>query len=240
MAALEVLALVENSPAAGEGRIRAPATGDTYAMPRSLAITPEANKSGLSISGYSLNGANAQSAVDIAGTWNTSGTPTALKINITDMASNAASLLMDLQVGGVSYFSIRKNGFLSVAGSIQTPAGGGGGLNLANDTGTLTIGASYDTKLTRDAAGVFAQRNGVNAQAFRIYNTYTNASNYERLSLGWSGNRFTMDTGEAGTGAARGITIGGADLILANLPTADPAVAGQLWNNLGILTVSAG
>lgn len=29
-------------------------------------------------------------------------------------------------------------------------------------------------------------------------------------------------------------------VILSNLPTADPQVAGQLWNNLGVLTVSAG
>jgi hypothetical protein len=29
-------------------------------------------------------------------------------------------------------------------------------------------------------------------------------------------------------------------LSMTNLPTADPKVAGQLWNNLGILSVSAG
>lgn len=34
--------------------------------------------------------------------------------------------------------------------------------------------------------------------------------------------------------------IDGATIILANLPTADPEVVGQLWNNSGVLTVSAG
>jgi len=29
-------------------------------------------------------------------------------------------------------------------------------------------------------------------------------------------------------------------VIFSNLPTADPAVAGQLWSNAGVLTVSAG
>lgn len=29
-------------------------------------------------------------------------------------------------------------------------------------------------------------------------------------------------------------------VILSGLPTADPLVAGQLWNNTGVLTVSAG
>ena len=35
-------------------------------------------------------------------------------------------------------------------------------------------------------------------------------------------------------------TINGGTIILPNLPTSDPAVAGQLWNNSGVLTVSAG
>lgn len=30
------------------------------------------------------------------------------------------------------------------------------------------------------------------------------------------------------------------DVIFSGLPTADPEVAGQLWSNLGVLTVSAG
>jgi|AntAceMinimDraft_17_1070374.scaffolds.fasta_scaffold49061_4 hypothetical protein len=29
-------------------------------------------------------------------------------------------------------------------------------------------------------------------------------------------------------------------VILSGLPTSDPTVAGQLWNNLGVLNVSAG
>jgi len=38
------------------------------------------------------------------------------------------------------------------------------------------------------------------------------------------------------------ITYDGANsvVILNNLPTSDPAVVGQLWNNAGVLTVSAG
>ena len=35
------------------------------------------------------------------------------------------------------------------------------------------------------------------------------------------------------------LTASGA-VIFSGLPTSDPAVAGQLWNNAGVLTVSAG
>ena len=50
----------------------------------------------LASTGYSLTGSDATSMVDLAGTWNTTGTPTALKLNVTDTASNASSLLMVL------------------------------------------------------------------------------------------------------------------------------------------------
>jgi hypothetical protein len=63
--------------------------------------------------------------MDLAGTWNTSGTPTAIKLNITDTASNGASLLMDLGTGGgsfVSRFRVNKSGVLtSASGGNSTP-----------------------------------------------------------------------------------------------------------------------
>ncbi len=50
-------------------------------------------------------------------TWNAGGTTfTAIKMNVTDTASAAASLLMDLQVGGVSMFNVTK------AGTVFAPA----------------------------------------------------------------------------------------------------------------------
>ncbi len=66
----------------------------------------------LTISGYSLTGTAADSLLDLSGTWNTTGVPTAIKLNVTDTASNASSLLMDLQVGGVKKFAVFKNGNL--------------------------------------------------------------------------------------------------------------------------------
>jgi hypothetical protein len=36
------------------------------------------------------------------------------------------------------------------------------------------------------------------------------------------------------------VTINGTEIIISDLPTSDPAVAGQLWSDSGVLTVSAG
>jgi len=87
------------------------------------AFTVPANTVGIGLSGYSLTGSNAQSMLDLAGTWNTTGTPTALKLNVTDTASNAASLLMDLQVGGTSRFRVTKAGSVVSRGSLSITDG---------------------------------------------------------------------------------------------------------------------
>lgn len=88
-----------------------------------------------------------------------------------------------------------------------------------------------DLAIHRDAANTLAQRNGVNAQTHRIYGTYTDGSNYRRLTK-------TMSTGGvaeikpegAGTGASGNV------LHISGLPTSNPG-PGILWNNLGIVNV---
>jgi hypothetical protein len=69
-------------------------------------------------------------------------------------------------------------------------------------------GGAADLSLWRDAAGTLAQRNGANAQASLIYNTFTDASNYERLSIAWASNICTIQTQEAGTGTQRAMRLG--------------------------------
>jgi hypothetical protein len=68
-----------------------------------------------------LTGATATSALDISQTWNTTGTPIALKVNITDTASAALSDLISLQVGGSVRFRVLKSGYFShnTGGEIQ-------------------------------------------------------------------------------------------------------------------------
>ena len=55
-------------------------------------------------------------------TWNAAGvTFTAIKANVTDTASAAASKLIDLQVGGVSKFAVDKTG--AISGTTLAPVG---------------------------------------------------------------------------------------------------------------------
>lgn len=168
---------------------------------------------------------------DLAQTWNNGATDfTAIKMNVTDTASAATSKLLDLQVGGSSQFSVSKAGWLQAksitAGSLygcifgQTGlyymifGGNTDGLTLSSarflgfsSAGFNMTAASADTRLHRDAANTLALRNGVNAQAFNIYNTYTDASNYERGCIKWSSNVLTIGTEAAGTGVGRNIAI---------------------------------
>jgi len=64
------------------------------------------------------SGSLAGSILNLAQTWNTSGTPTAIKLNVTDTASNASSLLMDLQVGGSSKIKIDKSGVVTTTAPV--------------------------------------------------------------------------------------------------------------------------
>ena len=70
-----------------------------------------------------------------------------------------------------------------------------------------------DIVFAPDGTGVLEQRNSTTAQTHRIYNTFTDASNYERLSLGGDG---TIASEFAGTGSAQDITIKLADAAGAN------------------------
>lgn len=79
-------------------------------------------------------------------TWNASGvTFTGWKVNITDTASASGSLLADLQVGGSSKFSVRKDG-AATAASISF---GGSTLSTYTEssyTGTVT---GFSTAITK-------------------------------------------------------------------------------------------
>lgn len=78
-------------------------------------------------------------------------------------------------------------------------------------TGTYTLGSciafTAGTNLCEDAANVLAQRNGTSAQTLRSYNTFTDASNYERGVFGWAVNALEIGTEAAGTGNGRALNL---------------------------------
>jgi hypothetical protein len=117
---------------------------------------------------------------------------------ITLSSSNAAILL------GTTLNSSR-------CGYVSTAAGWVEGFSLSNDiplrwSSTTNAVQTPDVLLFRDAAGILAQRNGTAAQTFRVYNTYTSATNYERGKLEWSGNAFRIGT-EKGSGGGTARTV---------------------------------
>ena len=207
--------------------------------------------------------------LDLSATWNDAGvTFTGLKVNVTSTASAAASLLLDLQVGGASKFRVDKSGslilgsgsaiFKIVHGNDQdtglqfySHASTTSYMQWTNYLGTPqvrfthnqlqvassvniefssgTLGSASDIVLSRDAADTLAQRRTTNAQTFRLYNTFTDASNYERLGISWGSNIVSIAPEAAGTGTVRVLHISG-------LPTSNPG-AGILWNNGGTVEV---
>jgi len=80
---------------------------------------------------------------------------------------------------------------------------GRGVIGFSSGFNSTGLTGAVDTTFYRDAAGVMAQRNGTNAQTFNIYNTYTDASNYERGFLKWNNNFFEIGTEALGTGTDR-------------------------------------
>ena len=78
---------------------------------------------------------------------------------------------------------------------------------------------NHDLAIGRDAANTLAQRNGTNAQTYRLYNTYTNASNYQRTSISDDSTGLIINQEHAGTGAARAnlldLQVGGTSKITA-------------------------
>lgn len=73
-----------------------------------ISLTP------FSITPSTLTGSSATSALSITQTWNTTGNPTAIFLNVTNTASGASSNLIDLQVGGVSGFCVNKSRLVGI------------------------------------------------------------------------------------------------------------------------------
>jgi hypothetical protein len=151
--------------------------------------------------------------------WSTSGTGFGV-----NAASGFAGNLLDLQVNGTSQLNVRSNGTVQIGSTSTTTISGtnviltltGGstpGLTTGNDglgTGFAAVQdigyfawhhSSRDIRLYRDAADTLAQRRGTNAQTFRCYGTYTDASNYVRAALSSTSTAVTLAAETAGTGA---------------------------------------
>ena len=188
------------------------------------------------------------SALVINQRWNTTGNPTAFKINANNILSGSTTKLMDLQVDGASKFNVDKNGILTLASGIVTPtttinfnlsnvytggvlADGANGVQIRGSQSGAGLGFGIngvsDTFVYRDStSGILAQRNGTANQTFRLYNTIDNANtaNFERASLSfvsYSGAVYTKLSSESGG-------TGNTNIGLALVPKGTGAVTTQI------------
>lgn len=215
----------------------------------------------LSDTNMAASGNLSNSLLDLSQTWNTTGTVTAVNLAVTDTASGTNSSLVRVASNGTTLFDLRKNGdlrlyqntFLSWQGGTSPTITGWSGrllftagnnnMRLASNglivkqamslTGDATAGDSGDVVLTRDDANVLAMRRDINPQNFRVYNTYTDGSNYERGVYGWAGNILELASEALGTGTARPLRlrVGGTVAVLSS--TSGWQVQGDISANTG-------
>jgi hypothetical protein len=142
--------------------------------------------------------------LDLSQTWNNAGvTFTGLNLALTNTASASASAYLSLGLNGTQIFSIRRGGANASATVItgggpglvwtaRTRTGAGVGVNFSGvvgvgtnlqfGTGTGTTGGDL-VLLRDDAANVLALRRTTNPQTFRLYGTFTTATNYQRMTV---------------------------------------------------------
>lgn len=139
-------------------------------------------------------------------------------------ASNTAYFAVDTSANssfGISSvaFDVYLNGprYLTLSTTVLNTAASSFGLNSTS---------SPDVILVRDAAAVLAVRNSTTAQSFRLYNTWTDASNGEWLSQSWVSNIIRLGATKNGTGTARVLTVdyGGTSTAALSIPITSGAV----------------
>ncbi len=83
-------------------------------------------------------------------------------------------------------------------------------LQWSSTNGVADI-AEIGLSLRRDENNRLSQRNVTNPQAYSIYNTWTNGTNFERADLGWVGNDFRITTSRGVSGGNPRDLVLGAD-----------------------------
>ncbi len=137
-------------------------TTSTYGLGRVLFSTPVQKATGATIQTYAtvaaigpqtITSATSNPVLDLNQTWNNASlAATGILLNVTDTSSNGNSLLMDLQVGGASKFSVVKTGAVtSTALTVATAAGitASTAFRVTNTTNTGFMYASADANGAR-------------------------------------------------------------------------------------------
>jgi hypothetical protein len=198
-------------------------TGRFISSLNGAASAPPGTFTGTWFTGGTATTTKPQVLIEPTGTtstdWSTSGT--GLGVNA---ASGFAGNLLDLQVNGTSQFRISNSaapgnstavhfgfgtsGFNFWNNSLVAIVNGNRSCVFGNNsitTGEVRFGADNTApdsgSLIQEGANILGYRRGTNAQTFRVYGTYTDASNHVRASLSSTSTAVTLAAETAGTGA---------------------------------------
>lgn len=104
---------------------------------------------------------------DLTQTWNNVATTfTAIKMNATDTASAAGSLLIDLQVGGGSKFSVTKSGGATISGNTTITGAGQAALTVGAGAGSRYLTINGANSGANGGGTVVIQNGGVSLGTF--------------------------------------------------------------------------
>lgn len=206
-------------------------------------INATANQSAYNVAN-SLTGAVSTITASILGQWATTGAPILLDLRANPdsgpASANAYFIRARMASTTIPFFAVRKDGQTE---SVNFAVGSTGAFGWGTAALSATM-LTHDISLFRDAASTLAQRVGTAAQTFRLYRTFTDAGNYERLALqtaagqvivaaetaGTGGDNIDLVLTPAGTGQVT--LLGGAQLVktTAAMTSGAAAAAGTLTN----------
>jgi len=181
-----------------------------------VTVTEVAGSSGLTVTGATQT--TSQPALNITQGWNANLAFTAIRLNVTKTLTNNSALLIDLQVGAASKFSVNEFGNMTVASEIaagtwfySTSNGATVGASNYLGFGAANANGTADTIFRRDAADTMAQRRTTTAQKFRVYNTFTTVDTAgEWFDIDWrtTANTCILSTRKgSSTGTLRGLIV---------------------------------
>ena len=125
-----------------------------------------------------------QNIYNMTDTWTDGSTYTAIKMNVTDTSSNAASLLEDLQVGGTSQFSVSKAGVVNVP---NTGANGATGYATAGIVMLSQVSSSTAIRALDSNGGIaFVANGGTTPSSFWGQLNASKFSVGSGVVLGWA------------------------------------------------------
>lgn len=119
-------------------------------------------------------------------------------------SANAAAFVVGPNGTTNPTLSVVTNTASAATGVSITGAAAGSGATIS----PTSSGTNENLIFSPKGAGVIEQRNGTTAQVFNIFNTYTDSSNYERLTIQWAGGNAFITTNHAGTGSNKSLSIG--------------------------------